>query len=247
MNHVSTLADTVSGRRVTWVGTAIHDLMPGSQTHGEYFRVAVSERDPETDAWGIYWRIVEDRLPGRPEGEPTYKFDGTTWDMPAYAMTVVPWGTMIFSGLLLFGGMIGAGNEVGSAGAFMWFVAWVIAGTPWLYAAWMYKIEPVRGTRIMAAVAAWSQYRKHENRLAAERIHHESMTMPWQPPSPPQAALQQATQPEAEWLLRTSLDVRKRGFTQETIWHPEGKPAGLITTHQAERFGFDAQGRCHVW
>lgn len=168
---VGQLGDRILGRRKTWNGVAVKDLTRygTNQYYGRYFRVSESGRDPETGAWGVRWSLDTDQI-ARPVGEPIYLFDGTTWDLPAEASTVFPKGTLIFFSVIAFvltsiSHMVWDGIDATGMALAGWVVMVVMTGWQWYY-----NVEPVRGTKVGAAITAASAARAAHNRRESRRM-----------------------------------------------------------------------------
>lgn len=158
------MQDLLLSRRRSWTGEVIQSFAcaPADPNRGHYWRVTQSHRDPETGEW---WVEANEYLGSqRPTGVRVYKFDGTTWDMPALATTAFPWFTAAcwVGGMTLFLSIFGSqiiANEShywGSEGLATLVVLGMVSlmiciGVGW---AWFYKIEPVRGTKVAAVAAA---------------------------------------------------------------------------------------------
>lgn len=166
---MSTTTDRLLSRRVTWDGAVIRDDSPdrGDGRYRHYYRITHSVRDPETGAWTI---DGFDHLgPRRPDG-PVYRYDGTTWDLPAIATTVFPVWTSILAALVAVlcwpMGYAAFGNYEASMFVFLGCFTVPLWN-------WFYNVEPVRGTKVAAAyeaahVAAQVHYRAEQKQYQAQ-------------------------------------------------------------------------------
>lgn len=177
-------ADALLSRRQTWVGASIKAInVPTTDpSYGSYWRVRESWRDQD----GTF-HIASDYLgTERPPG-PVYLFDGTTWDMPTMPSTVFPYLVPIATAALLglasvvlfaIGGMnnvidegyLGRGLGIVIFGGFAAFL--VVAQTLW---SWFYRVEPVRGSKVLAGMAAVHYARRTHH----EPTYEELIQPPW--------------------------------------------------------------------
>lgn len=144
-----TLADGLVNRRASWTGAVVHDLgQPGSVGYGQCFRVAHSRRDPASGDWEMRWSEADYVGTEIPRTEPVYRFDGTTWDMPAYAQTVLPWWAWL--NCLLAGGLIAAFLGYCSAPEERGGVILGVFASTLVVAVfcWYIAREPVKGTKV---------------------------------------------------------------------------------------------------
>ena len=143
-----------NGRRVSWNGAVVENLT-GRGEPG-YWRVTHSTYDKDTGDWEIHPTAYLGTV--QPPG-PVYRWTGKTWDMSAKPLTVfplIPFCILVPIGFFTAAyGIALISVQPGFLGAYP--LAIFGGGLPWWIAlhTWVYRIEPVRGTKISAAVAAF--------------------------------------------------------------------------------------------
>jgi hypothetical protein len=176
---VGTFSDGLVNRRSSWTGVVVQDLVQaGTPSYGRFYRVASSTRDAQSGRWEIRWTDADYVGDVMPQGQPVYKFDGTTWDLPAYPRTAFPVAAMwccLGSGLVFTLGV--AAVVAPSERAAMMLLVWLATANV-AALAWFISVEPVRGTKVAYAGAAVLALHRAHARREQQRYLDESNANP---------------------------------------------------------------------
>lgn len=140
----------LNGRRISWDGAVIEDISSGRS--GGYFLVQSSYYDGNTGQWSLGTPLPLGYE--QPRGVKIYRHTGRTWDMPAKASTVVPYGVWIVCGLLSIFTLgisvpLMADSWIDTGVPSPITVALLLVGFAPIFQglfSWFYRVEPVRGT-----------------------------------------------------------------------------------------------------
>lgn len=157
-------------RRTDWTGAAFL-VQPHGYPMG-YYRM--THIDPQS-GWWMYSYLGDEM----PKGEPVYVWEPDTWDFKAIPATVRPAGVFALAALVealwtLMAFTFFAPTGVGGGEVFFWaLMSLVILG--WPFYVWFYNIEPVRGSKVSAAIVAATAAHAAAKKAEAERMRSQGL------------------------------------------------------------------------